>query len=68
MVAIGDGTSINGLRPITQRKDVFQFSSFEDLRPNVLRIAHELGKQPGLYATYYLVFFMPMDQLQRKKY
>ena len=65
VVAIGDGTSINELRPITQRKDVFQLSSFEDLRPNVPRIAHELGKQPGLYATCYLVFFMPADQLQR---
>lgn len=65
VVAIGDGTSINELRLITQRKDVFQLSSFEDLRPNVPRIAHEVGKQPGLYATCYLVFFMPADQLQR---
>lgn len=67
VVAIGDGTSINELRLITQRKDVFQLSSFEDLRPNIPRIAHELGKQPGLYAKYYLVFFMPADQLQRWK-
>ena len=62
VVAIGDGTSINELRPILQRKEVFQLSSFEDLRPNVPRIAHELGKQPGLYC---LAFFMPADQLQR---
>lgn len=48
VVAIGDKTNLNELRPIVEdQKDVFKVSSFGDLQQRVLPVAQELGKQPG---------------------